>query len=365
VSHEPLDIVILGLSITSSWGNGHATTYRGLVRELAARGHRVTFLERDVPWYADNRDLPRPPYGETALYSSLDELKDRFGAAMRRADFVMVGSYVPEGIEVGDWVTRTAAGATAFYDIDTPVTLARLCRGECEYLTPELIPRYQAYLSFTGGPTLRRLERGFGSPMARPLYCSFDPALYYPEAPQEAEPRWDLGYMGTYSDDRQPVLDRLLLEPARRWSAGRFTVVGPQYPKGLKWPKNVKRDNHLPPEKHRGFYNAQRFTLNVTRADMVAAGFSPSVRLFEAAACATPILSDSWAGLETFFAIGEEILTVRSAGEVLQYLREIPEEERRALGARARARVLAEHTAAHRAEELEGYALRLLDRQAA
>lgn len=360
--HEPLDIVILGLSITSSWGNGHATTYRGLVRELSARGHRVLFLERDQPWYADNRDLPEPPFGRTELYKSLEELKDRFAQAIRRADFVIVGSYVPEGVEVGRWVTEIAAGVTAFYDIDTPVTLAKLARGDYEYLSPELVPRYHAYLSFTGGPTLKRLERQFGSPVARPLYCSFDPDLYRPE---EMEPRWDLGYMGTYSDDRQPTLERLLIEPARRFKEGKFTVAGPQYPKEVRWPKNVKRTEHLPPQKHSRFYNQQRFTLNVTRADMIAAGFSPSVRLFEAAACATPIISDEWPGLGTFFKIGEEILTAKTAGEVLQYLRDIPEAERRALGRRARSRVLREHTAAHRAEELEGYALCLLSRKAA
>jgi spore maturation protein CgeB len=362
VRREPLDIVILGLSITSSWGNGHATTYRGLVRELTGRGHRVLFLERDQPWYAENRDLPAPPYGRTELYHDLEDLKDRFGPAVRRADFVVVGSYVPQGVEVGRWVTDASTGVTAFYDIDTPVTLAKLSRGDHEYLTPDLIPRYHAYLSFTGGPTLKSLERRFGSPMARPLYCSFDPGLYRPEA---VEPRWDLGYMGTYSDDRQPALERLLIEPARRWSKGRFAVAGPQYPPGIRWPKNVKRFEHLEPKRHSRFYNQQRFTLNVTRADMVAAGFSPSVRLFEAAACATPIISDEWPGLGTFFRIGEEILTARTPGQVLQYLQGIPEEERRALGERARARALREHTAAHRAEELEGYALSLLDRHVA
>lgn len=362
VKQEPLDIVILGLSITSSWGNGHATTYRGLVRELAGRGHRVLFLERDAPWYAENRDLPRPPYGTTRLYASLEELKDRHATPVRAADLVIVGSYVPEGIAVGEWVTATARGVTAFYDIDTPVTLAQLGRGACEYLAPGLIPRYDAYFSFTGGPTLARLERRYGSPMARPLYCSFDPEIY---APQEVEPAWDLGYMGTYSADRQPVLERLLLEPARRWPEGRFAVAGPQYPESVGWPANVRRVEHLPPEEHARFYNSQRFTLNVTRADMVAAGFSPSVRLFEAAACATPIVSDYWVGLETFFALGEEILTARSTAEALQYVREIPEEERRALGRRGRRRVLAEHTAAHRAGELECYANYLLDRHAA
>jgi spore maturation protein CgeB len=362
MSRAPLDIVILGLSITSSWGNGHATTYRGLVRELDARGHRVLFLERDQPWYADNRDLPEPPFGRTELYASLPDLQERFASNVRHADLVIVGSYVPEGIAAGEWATATARGATAFYDIDTPVTLSRLARGDCDYLSPELIARYDAYLSFTGGPTLRRLERRFGSRMARALYCSFDPSLY---RPLELEPRWDLGYMGTYSDDRQPTVERLLLEPARRWQPGRFVVAGPQYPEGLAWPKNVQRFVHLEPKKHEKFYNRQRFTLNVTRAAMIAAGWSPSVRLFEAAACATPIISDAWPGLGDFFKLGEEILTAHQPGEVLQYLRDVPEEERRALGRRARARVLAEHTAAHRAEELEGYALCLLDRKAA
>lgn len=362
---EPLDIVILGLSITSSWGNGHATTYRGLVRELAKRGHRILFLERDAPWYADNRDLPKPPFGKTALYSSLEELKDRFASTIRVADLVIVGSYVPEGVEVGRWVTATAGGSTAFYDIDTPVTLAKLARGDYEYLRPELIPLYDAYFSFTGGPTLRRLERCFGSPMARALYCSVDPELYFPEEPAEVTPRWDLGYMGTYSDDRQPTVDRLLQEPARRWREGRFVVAGPQYPEEIRWPRNVKRIEHLEPKKHRRFYNRQRFTLNVTRADMIAAGWSPSVRLFEAAACGTPIISDSWPGLESIFKIGEEILIARSSSQVLQYLQDIPEPERRALGQRARARVMGHHTAAHRAEELESHALRLLDRRAA
>jgi spore maturation protein CgeB len=360
VSTPPLRIVILGLSITSSWGNGHATTYRALVRELTARGHDVLFLERDVEWYASNRDLARPPHGRTALYRDINELKRRFSAAVEEADLVIVGSYVPEGAEVGEWVTQTARGSTAFYDIDTPVTLAKLARGEAEYLTTRLIPQYQLYLSFTGGPTLERLEQEYGSPMARPLYCSVDPALYYPEP---STIRWDMGYMGTYSDDRQPGLSRLLLEPALAWRDGRFVVAGPQYPRTTRWPRNVHRIQHLPPARHRRFYNAQRFTLNLTRADMVAAGFSPSVRLFEAAACGTPIVSDYWDGIETLFEPGEAILIARSSAEALEWVRDLPETERVAIGQRARSRVLSEHTAAHRAAELETYATQVLSRQ--
>ena len=357
-----LKLVILGLSITSSWGNGHATTYRGLMRELCARGHDVLFLERDVPWYAANRDLPHPPYGRTELYSDLRSLKERFTTEVQAADLVMVGSYVPEGVAVGEWVTKIAQGATAFYDIDTPVTLAKLEQGDVEYISRDLISRYQLYLSFTGGPTLKRIEQDYGSPMARPLYCSVDPALYYPEAshPEANQPKWDLGYMGTYSSDRQPVLGRLMLEAARHWPSGRMVVAGPQYPAEIQWPANVERIEHLPPAEHRTFYNAQRFTLNITRADMVQAGYSPSVRLFEAAACGTPIISDYWAGLDSLFEFDTEILVSHSPEETLHYLRDLPEAERLAVGDRARQRVLSAHTAAHRAAELEGYALELL-----
>lgn len=348
-----LRIVIIGLTITSSWGNGHATTYRGLVRELVRRGHDVLFLEHDKPWYASNRDLPNPPYGKTALYLSVDDLKSRFATDVREADLVIVGSYVPEGVTVGEWVTETARGSTAFYDIDTPVTLAKLARGDSEYLSPDLIPKYDMYLSFTGGPTLQRLEKEFGSPRALPLYCSVDPDLYYPE---DRRRKWDLGYLGTYSADRQPPLDKLLIQPARRMHDGRFVVAGPQYPKEIDW-TNVERIEHLPPALHRGFYNEQAFTLNITRADMIAAGYSPSVRLFEAAACGVPIISDWWDGLDTLFVPGEEILIAHTTDDVIRYLSETDELKRRRIGERARMKVLSAHTAAHRAVELERYAL--------
>jgi spore maturation protein CgeB len=345
-----MKIVILGLSITSSWGNGHATTYRALVRELAARGHEILFLERDQPWYADNRDARALPDCEVALYDSLAQLRERHARDVRQAEAVIVGSFVPEGIAVGRWVQETVPGVTAFYDIDTPVTLTRLARGECDYLSRELVPHYDLYLSFTGGPTLRRLEHEFGSPRARALHCSVDPANYFPE---DREQLWDLGYLGTYSPDRQPTLDQLLVSPARRWTAGRFVVAGPQYPAALGWPCNVERIEHLPPARHRRFYNSQRFTLNVTRADMIAAGYSPSVRLFEAAACGVPIISDYWPGLEELFEPGQEVLIAHSGGEVLEFLRELSPARLRAIGTAARRKVLARHTAAHRAEQLE------------
>jgi spore maturation protein CgeB len=353
VSARPRDpamnIVILGLSITSSWGNGHATTFRGLVRELAAKGHDVLFLERDVPWYASNRDLPDPPYCTTRLYRSLAQLKQRYTRHVRDADLVIVGSYVPDGVAVGEWVTDTAQGLTAFYDIDTPVTLAKLAKKDFEYLSPELIPRYDIYFSFTGGPTLRRIEKKYGSPMARALYCSFDPEHYFP---RKRAIKWDLGYLGTYSDDRQPTVQRLLIEPAKKSRNRKFIVAGPQYPDDIQWPNNVQRIEHLAPRDHRNFYNSQRFALNVTRAEMIRAGWSPSVRLFEAAACAVPIISDWWNGLDKLFEPDREILIAESSADVLRYLR-MKDADRHEIGRRARARVLEDHTAAHRAEEVE------------
>jgi spore maturation protein CgeB len=352
MTREPLRIVLLGLSITSSWGNGHATTYRALVKGLARRGHDVLFLEKDVPWYAAHRDLARPPYGRTVLYRSLDDLVARHESDVREADVVMVGSYVPEGIAVGEWVLRVARGTRAFYDIDTPVTLALLRRGEAEYLTPSLARRYDLYLSFTGGPTLERLRGELGVDRARPLYCSVDPELYQPT---RDEARWDLGYLGTYAEDRVSGMERLLLSPARSWPGGKFVVGGPQYPETMTWPPNVERTEHVAPRDHARFYGRQRFTLNLTRARMVEAGYSPSVRLFEAAACGTPIISDPWAGLDEVLAPGREILIATQPGDVLSLLRDLPDPTRRALGEAARERVLRSHTGEHRADQLVDY----------
>jgi spore maturation protein CgeB len=354
-----LRYAFFGLSITSSWGNGHATTYRALLRALAERGHDVTFLERDRDWYAKNRDLPKPPYARTLLYGSVEELFDTHAATVRAADVVVVGSFVPEGARVAAWVQELARGRTAFYDIDTPVTLEALARGACDYLTAAQVARYGLYLSFTGGPTLARIEKEWGAPCAHALYCSVDPDDYHPE---DVERRWDMGYLGTYSADRQTAVERLLVEPARRWRRGRFVVAGPQYPETLSWPPNVAREVHLSPPVHRRFYNEQRCTLNVTRGAMARAGWSPSVRLFEAGACGTPIVSDRWPGLEEILEPGREVFVCETPDEALAVVRDLPDTELRRVGAAARRRILAEHTAMHRAALLERYTFELLER---
>lgn len=355
-----LNIVVIGLSVTSSWGNGHATTYRALIEALAQRGHRVTFLERDVPWYREHRDLAKPCGWSVKIYQSLPDIPRRFGKLVRDADLVIVGSYVPDGIAITEWMTTYAQGVTAFYDIDTPVTLAGLERG-LDYLSASMIPRFDLYLSFAGGPVPKTIEENYGSRLARPLYCSADLDLY---CPQRAEPAWALGYLGTYSQDRQPALEQFLLSPARALGDERFVVAGSQYPEQVVWPCNVERFEHLAPDQHARFYSQQRFTLNITRADMRALGFSPSVRLFEAAACGTPVISDRWPGIETIFVPSEEILLVSDASEVVQILREMPDDRRRSIADRARRRILAEHTPEHRARQLESYYLEALARRA-
>lgn len=346
-----MKLVFIGLSITSSWGNGHATTYRSLIRELAQLGHDILFLEKDTPYYASNRDMPNPPFCRTRLYNNFEDL-ERYQEDIQDADAVVVGSYVNKGVTVGRWVLNNARGITAFYDIDTPVTMAKLERQDYEYIEPELIAGFDMYLSFTGGPMLEMIEKVYGSRAARDLYCSVDPDLYYPE---KTEKKWNLGYLGTYSEDRQPALDELLNKAARIYANGKFVVAGPQYPETVKWPVNVTRIHHLPPSGHRNFYNSQSFTLNITREDMKRAGYSPSVRLFEAAACGTPIISDYWKGLETLFEPGTEILISHSAEETVHLLMETPEEDRLKIGQNARNKTLKYHTARSRAGQLIGY----------
>ena len=335
---------MLGLSVTSSWGNGHATNYRALCRSLLERGHEVLFLERDVPWYQRQRDFDAP---FVRLYGSLGELRVDFGDAVRAADLVLVGSFVPDGVAVGEWVLEAAGGVVAFWDLDTPITAEQLERDDCEYLSRALVGRYDLYLSFTGGPLLERL----GARRAVPFYCLVDPEQY---RPLEVDPRYALGYLGTYSADRQDAVKRLLLEPARLLPDQRFVVGGPQYPDQASWPANVELIEHVAPGAHPHFYASQRLTLNVTRRPMLEAGWSPSVRLFEAAACGVAVVSDWWAGLDAFFTPGTEILVARSAGDVLRLVTEADADELAAIGRRARTRVLAEHTAERRVEQLEG-----------
>lgn len=348
-----MKIIIFGLSITSTWGNGHGTTYRSLCRALHSRGHRIVFFEHDLEWYRDNRDLPNPDFCTLLLYEDWRAARARARSELRDCDAAIVGSYFPDGYAALDELFSSTAPVKAFYDIDTPITIAALRNaGQTLYIRAEHLRELDLYLSFTGGPMLQEIMNDFSVRLAAPLYCSFDEEQYHPR-PRGKRFACDLSYMGTYAADRQPKIDELLCEPARKLPEAKFIVAGPQYPKQIRWPKNVKRIKHLNARWHPHFYSSSRITLNVTRRDMVFAGYSPSVRLFEAAACGATIASDNWPGLDSFFTPGEQILLPGSAADVVHYLRNLGEQELQLIGRRAAERVHAEHTSQHRAQQLE------------
>jgi len=335
--------------------DAHSTTYRGLVRELDARGHDVLVLERSAPPAAarTQRDGTKPKRRRFASrYRGLADLKRRYQRQVREAHVVIVGAHVPEGAELGRWVTRTAKGVKAFYDNDTSETLSLLQHGSADYLTPALVPKFDLFLSFTGGDKLEELAKRYHAPATRALYCSFDPAMFYPEA---TPVKWDLGYVAGDESLATPMLEQLLVEPARLLPKSRMVTAGLRFPEAAKLPDNIQRSGQCSADKLRRFYSAQRFTLHLARADAREAGYSPSIRLFEAAACGTPIISDAWPGLDTLLKPRREVLIARSPTDVVGYLTDLSESERREIGRRARERVLADHTAAHRAAQLEQY----------
>lgn len=352
-----MKLVVFGLSLSSSWGNGHATTYRALLRAFAARGHEVVFYEWDAPWYrGEHRDLENPSFCRLELYEAWDAIAERALAEAKEADATLVGSYVNEGPRIIDELVTAGVEPLFFYDIDTPVTVAQLRQGGAEYLRPDQIPAFTRYLSFTGGPWLREvLEGEFGAREARALYCSVDAEQLRRQIESDPEFHVDLAYMGTYAPDRQPVVQRFLNDVARQLPERQFLVAGPQYPDDIEWAANVRHLPHLPPARHAAFYTSADWQLNATRGDMVQAGWSPSVRIFEAGGCGASIISDRWPGIDQLFRPGVEIALPESTEEVCALLTDTHADDRRAMGEALRQRILREHTAERRAEELESY----------
>ncbi len=349
-----MKLVVFGLTVTSSWGNGHATLWRGLQRALARRGWRVVFFERDTPYYAQNRDLYELPDGDLVLYREWSEVQDVARGHIAEADVAMVTSYCPDGVAAGDLVLEAPRALRVFYDLDTPVTLARLRDGAgapLAYIGPRGLVDYDLALSYTGGAALEDLGLLTGARKVVPLYGHVDPERHYPG---QAEPRYraHLSYVGTYAADRQQALQRLFIDPARRRPDLRFVLAGAQYPEGFPWTKNIFFVRHLPPGEHPAFYASSRLTLNVTRRDMAAMGWCPSGRLFEAAACGAAIVSDWWEGLDRFFEPEREIIVAGACADVIAAL-DLSDSEVQRIGEAARERVLAEHTSDRRAAELE------------
>jgi spore maturation protein CgeB len=345
-----MKITIFGLTLSSSWGNGHATPYRAILRALHRRGHKVSFYEKDVPYYRTRRDFDRCGYCDLTLYDEWRHVRRHALSDAAESDVVIGASYCPEGAEIWDDVLPLAGPLHVFYDLDTPITLSNLERDGTDYLRPDQIPLFDLYLSFTGGDILNQLEQRWGARMAHPLYGCVDPDVHARVAPQP-EFKCALSYMGTYAADRQQKLDSLFLEPARTLTDEAFLLAGSLYPREWRWPGNVCYIEHLAPKDHPALYSSSRATLNITREGMARAGWCPSGRLFEAAACGTPIISDYFAGLEDFFMPGEEIVLAHAAHDVISAL----DQDLNVFAQRARQRTLDEHTGERRAEELLGY----------
>ncbi|NNM71839.1 CgeB family protein [Enterovirga aerilata] len=348
-----MKIVVFGLTVSSSWGNGHATLWRGLIRALAARGHRVVFFERDAAYYAENRDLRElPGRSELVLYPDWEAARGRAAEEVGEADVAMVTSYCPDGLAASDAVLAAGRALRVFYDLDTPVTLSRMARGEATgYIGPDGLGGFDLVLSYTGGGALEELTRRLGARRVAPLYGHVDPATHRPAEKLERF-RADLSYLGTYAADRQAALERLFVEPARLRPERRFLIGGAQYPQDFPWTQNIFFVRHLPPDEHPAFFSSGRLTLNVTREAMAAMGWCPSGRLFEAAACGVPILSDTWEGLDAFFVPGSEILTAETTADALAAI-DLPDAELGRIAKAARERTLAEHTSERRAIEFE------------
>ncbi len=345
-------LVVFGLAVSSSWGNGHATLWRGLIGALVRQGHEVVFLERDAPWYATTRDLHALPEGaELVLYPDWEGVRTRAAREVAQADAVMVTSFCPDGPAASRLAWEAARGLTVFYDMDTGVTLKRLEAGErVDYLPPEGLSAFDLVLSYTGGRAIEALRTRLGARRVAPLYGHVDPDAHRPGVPSEAF-RGDLSYLGTYAADRQPALEALFVEPARQRPGMRFVLAGTGYPPDFPWTDNLFFVEHLPPAAHPAFFASSRLTLNVTREAMAAMGWCPSGRLFEAAACGIPVLSDVWDGLADFWEPGREILTATTTQEALAAL-DLSDAELARIARAARERTLAEHSSAVRAAEL-------------
>lgn len=344
-----MKLTIFGLTLSSSWGNGHATPYRAILRALHGLGHETSFYEKDTEYYSKRRDLPSCDYSRLVVYSCWQDVRAAALSDAADSDVVIVGSYCPEGARISDELLGLDRPLRVFYDLDTPITLKNLGSSDLDYLRRDQIPLFDLYLSFTGGAVLGELEDAWGARCARPLYGCVDPDVYV-RVPARPDFTCDLSYMGTYAQDRQQKLDDLFLEPARQMQGSRFVLAGTLYPRDWNWPHNVKRFDHVAPHDHPAFYSSSRATLNITRGGMARTGYCPSGRFFEAAACGTSIISDWWHGLDSFFS-SDEIFLAQNARDVLNVLQS-REEDLASYARRARARTLDEHTGHRRALEL-------------
>lgn len=344
-------IVVFGLSVSSAWGNGHATIWRSLAVALDKAGHELVFFEQDTPYYAAHRDALTLRGCNLVLYGAWEDVEPRATRELARADAAVVTSYCPDAARAAELILSSRVPVRAYYDMDTPVTLDRLEAGEPVFYLPEYgLGDFDVVLSFTGGAALEALRHRLGARRTVPLYGSVDVDAYRRVAPVERF-RADLSYLGTFAEDRRRATEELFVGPATLCPRRTFLLAGALYPEDFPWRSNIIHREHVAPFDHPELYSSCRLTLNLTRATMARYGYCPSERLFEAAACGAPIVSDVWPGLEAFFAPGDEILVAKGAQDVVAAL-ESSDEELLAIAENARQRTLSQHTSDVRAREL-------------
>jgi spore maturation protein CgeB len=345
-------IAFYGSSLLSSYWNGAATYYRGILGALARHGHAITFYEPDAFDRQKHRDIDPPDWCRVAVYPASEAGLEQVLAEAREADIVVKAS----GVGYGDdtLITGILAEArpdalTLFWDVDAPATLAEIMEAP-EHPIRQALPRLDLVLTYGGGNPVVEAYRRLGAADCIPIYNALDPATHHP-VPPDPEFAADLAFLGNRLPDREARVEEFFLAPAAALPDRRFILGGAGWD-GRPMPANVRAIGHVPTGRHNAFNVTPRAVLNINRDSMAATGFSPPTRVFEAAGAGACLLTDAWAGIELFLAPGREVLVVRDGGDVAEAVAGLSVEAARAMGEAARRRILSEHTYDRRAEHL-------------
>jgi spore maturation protein CgeB len=353
-----LDIAFFGSSLVSAYWNGAATYYRGIVRALARRGHRITFYEPDAYERQAHRDIPDPEWAKVVVYSGTDERDvHRVLAEARRADVIVKASGVGVWDEILEREVLSAKrpGAQAvFWDVDAPATLDRITKNPSDPFRA-LVPKYDVIFTYGGGPPIVRGYERVGARRCTPIYNALDPDTHFPTAPDDRFEA-DLSLLANRLPDREARVQEFFVKAARMLPKSSFVLGGNGWAPN-QVPPNVKLVGHVYTADHNAFNASARLVLNVARDSMVSCGYSPATRVFEAAGAAACLITDAWEGVDTFLAPGAEILVANGGEDVARFVRDVTPESARAIGEAARKRIVAHHTYAHRAKDVEALLL--------
>ncbi|MCM8739118.1 glycosyltransferase [Azospirillum sp. A1-3] len=348
-----MKMAFYGSSLLSSYWNGAATYYRGMLSELARHGWDITFYEPDAFDRQKHRDIEPPDYAKVVVYDATPEACRTVIAEAAKADVVVKANGV--GVfdnELLDGVMNAAdpQALRIYWDVDAPATLAEL-RQAPDHVLRRRLPELDFVLTYGGGPPVVSAYEAMGAPVCRPIYNALDPSTHHPVPPQDRF-RADLNFLGNRLPDREARVERFFLEPAARNPDGRYIIGGSGWEsKGL--PANVTHIGHVGTADHNAFNTSAKAVLNIARDSMAEVGFSPATRVFEAAGAGACLITDAWEGVELFLAPDEEVLVARDGQDVTEHLRALTPERSRAIGAAARRRILAGHTYARRAVEVD------------